>query len=124
MAIELIKMDGRHTGRNYFTHYANFVRLSRRTRVPMIRSASSAVSNVRAVSTQDLVKEFVQCRTWCWEHFGPSCEVDIYDDAVHSFAFGPEKSDPDWAWVEKDYGRRIYFKNEDIAGMFALMWCQ
>ena len=39
-------------------------------------------------------------------------------------AFGPEKSDPDWAWTEKEYGRRIYFKDETVAGMFSLMWCK
>lgn len=119
MAIELIKMDGRHTGRTYFTHYANFVRHTRR-RTPMIagRPPSTYITQV------DVIKEFVQCRNWCWEHFGPSCEIDSYDAAVHTFAFGPEKSDPDWAWIDKNYGRRLYFKDETIAGMFSLMWCK
>lgn len=121
MAIELIKMDGRHTGRNYFTHYANFTRGRGRV-VPMISGGN--LRGYRAVTSQDLVKEFVQCRNWCWEHFGPSCEVDLYDDAVHSFVFGPEQPAPDWAWVEKNYGRRIYFKDETVAGMFSLMWCK
>ena len=117
MAIELIKMDGRHRGRNHFTHYANFTRHRNTRKAPMITGG-------RYVTDQDVVKEFVECRNWCWEHFGPSCEVALYDQAVHAFAFGIEKSDPDWAWVEKDYGRRIYFKDETVAGMFSLMWCK
>ena len=122
MSISLVKMDRRHSGRQFFTHYADFKSSHRRTTVPMISGGN--VTGYRIVTRQDVVKEFVQCRNWCWEHFGPSCEVDLYDDAVHSFAFGPAKSDPDWAWVEKDYGRRIYFKDETIAGMFSLMWCK
>jgi hypothetical protein len=118
MAIELIKMDGRHRGRNHFTHYANFVRHVTR------RGATRITGRAVYVTDQDIIKEFVQCRNWCWEHFGPSCEVALYDQAVHAFAFGTEKSDPDWAWVEKDYGRRIYFKDETVAGMFSLMWCK
>lgn len=120
MAIELIKMDRRHSGRNYFTHYANFVRNPRSNR-PMM---SKKPINMSYVTPDDIIKEFVLCRNWCWEHFGPSCEVSLYDAAVHTFAFGPEKPDPDWAWTEKDYGRRIYFKDETVAGMFALMWCK
>lgn len=118
MAIELIKLDGRHSGRNYFTHYANFVTHIRR-KSPMIMGR-----RVPILSRDDVIKEFIQCRNWCWEHFGPSCEVDSYDSAVHSFTFGPEKPDPDWAWTQKDYGKRIYFKDETIAGMFSLMWCK
>ncbi len=117
MPIRLVKMDGRHTGGNFFTHYAEFT-MSLKRRAPMIGSGTLHVSR------QDLTKEFVQCRNWCWEHFGPSCEVELYDDAVHSFAFMPEQSDPDWAWMQKNYGLRIYLKNQDIAGMFSLMWCK
>lgn len=123
MAIELIKMDRRHRGRNHFTHYANFVRQTTYRRAPRISGIVSP-KFTGYVTDQDVIKEFVQCRNWCWEHFGPSCEVALYDQAVHAFAFGPEKSDPDWAWVEQNYGRRIYFKDETVAGMFSLMWCK
>jgi hypothetical protein len=120
MAIELIKMDRRHRGINHFTHYANFVRHRNTRKAPKITGWPVG----GYVTDQDVVKEFVECRNWCWEHFGPSCEVALYDQAVHAFAFGSEKSDPDWAWVEKEYGRRIYFKDETVAGMFSLMWCK
>jgi hypothetical protein len=59
---------------------------------------------------------FVEHRQWCWETWGPSCELDYY------YQMG-EKRNPSWCWMSADNGRiRIYFGSEKEAAHFGLRW--
>lgn len=59
---------------------------------------------------------FVKHRQWCWETWGPSCELE-YRWRVGTSA------NPHWCWMSDTVGRiRIYFASEGEASHFALRW--
>lgn len=58
--------------------------------------------------------EFVAVRKWCWETFGASCEMQIYDKVTN-----PNTT---WSWVLDDYRSRIYFATEKEYNWFLLKW--
>jgi hypothetical protein len=85
----ITRMDRRHTGNRYFTHYFEFY------------------------STEF---NFSEVRIWCWETWGPSCELE-YRWRVGTSA------NPRWCWMSDTVGRiRIYFASEKEASHFALRW--
>jgi len=58
---------------------------------------------------------FVEHRQWCWETWGPSCELDYY--------YKTGKKNPLWSWMSDSNGRiRIYFGSEKEAAHFGLRW--
>jgi hypothetical protein len=60
--------------------------------------------------------EFVEHRQWCWETWGPSCELD------YLYRIG-DKRNTRWCWMSDDNGRiRIYFATSNEASHFALRW--
>ena len=60
--------------------------------------------------------QFVEHRQWCWDTWGPSCELD------YLYRVG-EKRNSRWCWMSADNGRiRIYFGSEKEASHFALKW--
>jgi hypothetical protein len=92
--LKLETLDRRHDGHQYFTHRVY----------------------VSGLSSTDKGKEFIEVRKWCWETFGPSCELSLYQ---HS-----EKEK--WAWRiddQKSYSKQYYiYLTEEARTHFALKW--
>lgn len=82
------KLDARYTGFDKFKHYASF--------------------------RYNEMEKFVEVRQWCWETFGPSCEMQI-----HHKLSTPNHS---WSWILDDYRSRIYFATDKEYQWFLLKW--
>ena len=90
----ITRMDRRHTGHRYFTHYFEFY------------------------STEF---NFSEVRIWCWETWGPSTELSEWlVDA--SKGITNISHNADWCWVNDQFNKRIYFTNQAAATHFALRW--
>jgi hypothetical protein len=81
------KLDRRHTGSAYFKYAVEFT------------------------SKEGI--EFCQIREWCWEQWGPSCEMEF---------FYKVKRDAVWAWINDQYRIKIYFKSDKEYQWFILKW--
>jgi hypothetical protein len=67
--------------------------------------------------------EFHNVRLWCWETFGPSCELDLW----HELDFKPDvERNPRWAWDRSMYNKTnrcmLYLKDDQEANWFTLRW--
>lgn len=67
-------------------------------------------------------KEFMEVRQWCWETFGPSCELDIWE-----YLDRPGDSrNPSWAWDRGTYNKNfrciVYLATDVEASHFTLKW--
>jgi hypothetical protein len=61
--------------------------------------------------------EFVKHRAWCWETWGPSCELE------YRHRLGEVNANLRWCWMSDDNGRiRIYFASATEASHFGLRW--
>jgi hypothetical protein len=88
--MKIKKLTRQYSGSNEFTHMVSYI-------------------------LKDTGK-FVEHRQWCWETWGPSCELD-YRWRVGTLA------NPRWCWMSDTVGRiRIYFASEGEASHFALRW--
>ena len=84
---KVTKMDGRHTGREFFTHYINY----------------NIYFNAGRTSISINEINFLKARVWFWEKFGPSGElgkVGRMKDVVEEM--------PLWAWQTEHNLLRIY----------------
>ena len=83
-------MDGRHTGRELFTHYINYN------------------VYVRGIHTSLIENEvnFLKARVWFWEKFGPSAELG--KSSKMSSLGHWQKEGPMWAWQTEHNLLRIY----------------
>jgi len=99
--MQLNKLDGRHTGRTWFSHYVT----------------SSPTLSAREIRIQ----EFINWRNWCQETFGPGCERNWATNyrVVHGVA-------PRWGWItdERIVGTfpRLYLATEAEVSLFTLKW--
>lgn len=59
--------------------------------------------------------KFCEIREWCWQQFGPSCELDI-------FRQNPNSRYQDWAWLRDSTRTRLYFMSEKELQWFLLKW--
>ena len=86
----LEKLDGRHQGNLWFTHRSWFPKRD--------------------------TKAFLDVREWCWNTFGPSCELGLYSESKQA----------NWAWrvdEERSYSVNYYiYLTEDARALFALKW--
>lgn len=71
---------------------------------------------------EDKIFNYVTLRNWCWETFGPSCEVDLvrrilnHKDVTVDFA-------PKWAWKRDDSANAYYiYLTETAYTAFTLKW--
>lgn len=94
---QIVTMDGRHTGTEYFTHYIQV-------------SWSS--------STVDALLRYLDYRKYCWNTWGPSCERDYY----MILARGGERPEAPWCFHSADNIRRIYFCSTKEMNWFNLKW--
>ena len=62
---------------------------------------------------------FLQVRKWCAETFGPSVELDAWEEY-------PDLRNQYWSWERgmfvKSYRCRIFLKDDKAASMFSLRW--
>jgi hypothetical protein len=85
--MNLKKLDRRMSGYSKFTHYMEY----------SIKESA----------------EFIRCRNWCWEQWGPSCELDFW------YKHEPNQH---WCWMTDQYRVRVYLKTEAEAQWFSLKW--
>lgn len=106
--IRLVKLDKRYAG---YPTWAYFV--EKPYTVTYNYSAPVNVNNPKEL--------FLQWRTWCWETWGPSKELQEYD--YHDLFDGLNCSNAHWCWLH-DVHRppRLYFKTDADASAFALQW--
>lgn len=66
--------------------------------------------------------KFNDVRQWCWETFGPSCELDIWDVLDRPDDVRNER----WAWDRGQYNKTwrciIYLATDQEANWFKLRW--
>lgn len=80
-------MDGRHTGRELFSHYISFNVYHRG-----VFGGGVSYNEVN----------FIKTRVWFWEKFGPSCELGMSHHITAS------KEPVQWAWQSEHNNLRIY----------------
>lgn len=85
--MKVTKLDGRHSGHGEFKYYIQF--------------------------SEPEFKDFIDLRNWCWEQWGPSCELDLW------FKGG---SIVPWCWMFQDYGKRIYLRTDKEYQWYSLKW--
>jgi hypothetical protein len=90
---KIIKMDGRHTGRELFTHYINY---------------NSFVRGIHTSMSENELN-FLRARVWFWEKFGPSGELG----KVAKMKDVVEES-PLWAWQTEHQLLRIYVTDKAL----------
>jgi hypothetical protein len=56
---------------------------------------------------------FSDVRTWCWEQWGPSNEVDLCLDIGIN---------PKWGWVYDRYTKRVYLEDDAQLSRFIMKW--
>lgn len=83
---EVKELDRRYTGGNYFNYCLDFYY----KQGPM----------------------FCDVREWCWEIWGPSCELKfITQDKQYK-----------WAWITDNHRTRIYFRDIEEINWYKLRW--
>ncbi len=93
--MKLRMLDRRNTGWDMFLYYAE----------PQI-----------GVPLQQKVETFNLWRTWCWEQWGSSCELE-------SYLLPSSWSNPKWCWsYRQEINHRIYIATETEATAFSMRW--
>jgi hypothetical protein len=59
---------------------------------------------------------FNEVRNWCWDQWGPSCELDFWYKAK------PEFRNPVWCWLVDQHRTQIMFAEHEQAAWFKLKW--
>lgn len=62
--------------------------------------------------------EFFNIREWCWQSFGPGCELEYY----YIYSRLPGKENVTWAWSKNDYRSRIYLQSDKELQWYLLKW--
>lgn len=62
-------------------------------------------------------KEFIEIRNWCWQSWGPSCELEHWQRLKNQ-----ENINPAWSWSNQDFGMNIYLGDESKAAWYLLKW--
>ncbi len=57
-------------------------------------------------------EDFINKRNWCWETWGPGCELKFID----------LESKPAWAWITDTHRIRLYFKDDAEVNWYKLRW--
>jgi hypothetical protein len=86
--MKLKKLDRRHTG---YGDYKFLVEFSRRNDF----------------------EQFFEARNWCWETWGPGCEVDQKHKINQVIP---------WAWQNSEWNLRIYLATEKEANWWSIRW--
>lgn len=54
---------------------------------------------------------FIEIRNWCWEQWGPSCELEFF-----------KNRNPSWCWLVDEWRIRIYLGSNKEVQWFLLKW--
>jgi len=81
------KLDKRHSGYGEYTYYVDFLYKEN--------------------------QEFYDMRNWCWDTWGPSCELDMIKNV---------STKGEWAWIYDKWRKRILLKSEKEYNWFCLKW--
>ena len=57
-------------------------------------------------------ERFIEIRNWCWETWGPSCELE----------FWKEDRNPAWSWAVTEFEMKIYLDGDKEASWYTLKW--
>lgn len=111
MKTKITKLDRRYSGNEYFKYslpgpgneYFNYM--------AVVKGFSGGVN---------AIDHFRNLRQWCWETFGPSCELSEYT----ILASNDKPVNERWCWVNETPYRcpRILIKNEEDRNWFVLRW--
>lgn len=64
--------------------------------------------------SNDEQEKFINCRNWCWDQWGPSCELEFWETI--------KNKNPAWCWLVDNWRIRIYLATEKEAQWFYLRW--
>lgn len=92
---KITKLDNRHTGHEWFTHSISY-------------NISGGFRQYRTTAENEIT--FMDHRTWCWENFGPSCELRLFDAVLHRT--DEHTLVKTWAWRTDDLKLRLYLTEE------------
>ena len=84
--MKTITLDKRYNGFEFFKYAVNFHRSEK--------------------------NQFIAIRNWCWQTWGPSCEIENFSLA----------KDPVWAWESSQWNTRLYFQSEKELNWYNLKW--
>jgi len=101
MKTKIIKLDKRYNGHEYFSFMAT-------------------PQNKHVNMNLDTVIHITEMRQWCWETFGPSCELSEYSMLVlHDMPVNPH-----WCWrnASQFRGPRILLATESDRNWFVIRW--
>jgi hypothetical protein len=96
------KLDKRYNGGGTFKYMVDL----HKSTVPNHNHYSSQIRLHR-------IQEFVDIRIWCWETWGPSCEIASYI---------PLDRDYVWSWEQEHGHMRLYLKTDKELAWFQLKW--
>ena len=101
----LEKLNKRYNGSDWFTYRLKIAPVGRMYETYLERTAN-----------------FLEIRNWCWETFGPSCELEMY-----SVAQERNLTNPKWSWRFNNYGSRasqletfVYIAGEEELALLTL----
>jgi len=74
-----------------------------------------SVPFVYSPKVSDRNEIFCNWRVWCWNTWGPSCELDFYDASKDYF-------NKKWCWEVSEFNLRIYLLDDETATAFTFNW--
>ena len=98
-AFKVRKLDARFNGHDHFTHLVEY----RKWAGPHLN-----LNNIVADGTA----LFLEHRQWCWQSFGPGCELEFFRKTDHQIV---------WAWQTDAGLLRLYLNGRQLA-WFQLKW--
>ena len=87
ISMKIKKLDKRHTGHGTYKFLVEF--------------------------NSNQFEKFFEARNWCWETWGPGCEVENTHKVTHERL---------WAWQYNEWNTRIYLATDKEANWWKLRW--
>lgn len=111
MKFKIKKIDKRYTGGLFFKYIA----------IPDIKRTN--LTGLYFVKRTDEEIAFLAARKWCWNTWGPSCELRFFkQDLTNRHLYDEDMLEPTWGWETEHDKLRIYFKTDKEASWFSLKW--
>ena len=107
MKYKLKKTDGRFTGHTVYEYFIDC------TMSFAAMQASGTWGTVNRMLAER--KKLNELRNWCWETFGPACELET------ALLLDRDGESPEWCWRSEHNQLRIYFKKK-TAEWYTLKW--
>mgnify|MGYP003350384398 FL=1 len=108
--LNITKLDRRHTGYNVMKYYIE-------------------VNRFEVHGKDERTRFFKDYRAWCWDQFGPGCELDYVAITLGTTSIvTPEEkifglpTREMWAWRTDYDNQRIFLKSDRELSWFKLKW--